>query len=804
MKHHFFLVLTLALSFSFGGGSLHAQVAQGVERYLPSQNSPKVKIPGRREQILNAHQQQKQTWKSIGPGYVNVPVKVKLDGETITMLIDIGGLMQSTDGGKSWNYLSYHLENGITGRAFFDFDISPNDKKLIIIGGNLIYKTADGGKTWKEINKGFPKPTYNTRSNGLGQVTFNSDGSRVFTATGTKVFMPVGWEKLLSTHYTHKAIYISNDDADSFKALKLDAPFAPIARIYPHPSKPEVLYVSFKDGTFYMTQNAKADVPVFHKQQVPEGYYVQDMTILPTNEKTMATTLAQITPPGSRKKKADAKIMRSQNCLSSQITFTEIPLKDEQGNTISTGEYMTIGLNPQKPNQVVLGNPYTDFIFISDDNLTTARKMHLPEKFYADKLEGRFYGKIGRVYFGNSRHAVVVSRIGSWITSDNFKTLQNLTMTYKDGFFGNKGVCSPANINGMAFTSNNLYFSAQDHRAWRSNGKDHSKWASITSAKWDDKTPQQQAPWGNLTWFWGIERIFASANDEYVYINSDAWGHPFKGNKFWQYKKFFVSKDMGNTWQDMTKNIGQGEVYPGNSLFIKTLFNKTDVTKQWFLFSDSLYFSADGGKTFSPCQSPLFENFTRSNRKFFSDVTYDAEHHILYLSAKVADADLNNKLEHALFQSKDMGKTWEVYHAGQNAISSLAVTDSGALAIGTMKSADQPARLVVIPYGQIFDESMIKMTMGDTPEEIAANQLSFWPLIADGNDILAYANINWVHSDRFFGQGPLLSTDDGKSFQWINHDLPCNNIWSADMKDGKVILGTIFGIMEMRYKKPAK
>ncbi|MBL4699897.1 MAG: hypothetical protein JKX85_01440, partial [Phycisphaeraceae bacterium] len=682
MKHTLLFVSLLAISLACGCTGLLAQEHQtvvasesfeGIERFLPSGNSEKVKIPGRREQVLKAHQQQKRTWKNIGPGYVNVPVEVKLHGETITMLIDIGGLMQSTDGGKSWNSISYHLEGGITGRAYFDFDISPKNKDLIIIGGNLISKTTDGGKTWKEIRNGLPKSTYNTRSNGFGQVNFTADGSRLFTATGTKVFMPVGWERLLLTHYTHKTIYVSDDNAESFRTLKLDAPMAPIACLAPHPNNPDVLYASFKDGSFYMTQNAKAQTPVFHKQQIPDGYYVQDVAISPVNANQMRATFAQITTFGSRKKKVNAKIFQSLNCLNSKMVFKEMILKDEEGKAISRSEFLTIGFNPNRTSQIVVGSVRNDSILISEDDLATARALHLPQKFYADKLEGNFYGQIERVFFGDSPYAVVVSRIGSWITKDNFKTLQSLTMTYKDGFFGNTGISSPANINGMAITQNNFYFSAQDHRAWRSNGKDHTKWEKITSELQNDKVPQQKAPWGKLTWFWGIERIFASYDGQYVYINSYAWKHTFPGGGFWQPKKFFLSKDLGKTWQDMTQNLGKGDVYPGNSSFLKTLFKQNDSATQWFLFSDSLYFSKDGGQTFSQCNSPLFKNFNRDNQKFFSDIAYDAKHNILYLSAKVADARLNEKLDHALFQSKDMGQTWKIYNAGQNAISSLAV-----------------------------------------------------------------------------------------------------------------------------------
>jgi hypothetical protein len=95
---------------------------------------------------------------------------------------------------------------------------------------------------------------------------------------------------------------------------------------------------------------------------------------------------------------------------------------------------------------------------------------------------------------------------------------------------------------------------------------------------------------------------------------------------------------------------------------------------------------------------------------------------------------------------------------------------------------------------------MVKLTLGDTPEEISANQICISPIVCDGNDILAYSNNDWIHTDRFFAQGPLLSRDDGKTFKWINYTLPCTNIWSATMKDGKILLGTTFGLMYWKYK----
>jgi len=154
----------------------------------------------------------------------------------------------------------------------------------------------------------------------------------------------------------------------------------------------------------------------------------------------------------------------------------------------------------------------------------------------------------------------------------------------------------------------------------------------------------------------------------------------------------------------------------------------------------------------------------------------------------------------ALCKSQDLGRNWTVVDAGQNAIKSLGVAGDGTLILGTQRSGSQPARLVAIPYGMKYEPSMIKLSVGDTMDEMTANELSIWPVICDGEDVLAYSNIEWLLTDRFIAQGPLLSRDGGKSFQWVLHDLPNNNIWSAEMKDGEIFLGTTSGMMRWNFK----
>jgi len=772
--------------------------------FLPDPKNKSIKIPGRREQVLEAvNAANDNKWKSIAPGYINVPQNVILNGETITMLIDIGGLIQSKDGGKTWDYISYNLENGITNHEFFDFDISPLSTNIMVIGGPGIYKTTDSGKTWQEVTKGLPPLKYATRANGYGQVKFNSDGSRIFAGIATKVAMPItDTENLISMHYKKKIIFVSSDGGDSFREIKFQAPFSPVRRIYSHPTDPEILYVSFQDGDFYMTRNAKSDAVIFESLPgIPKGYFVRDMNVDPNNPDFMLLSLTA----QKETNKNPARLMISHACRAVPMSLEEFIPKGWFGNAIKGRDFMTVSFNPNKKDQIVIGSAYNPYILISDDQMKSFRRFEIPEKFKRDGLEKHFYQQVERVYFGKSPYAVAVSKIGAWITRDNFKTIEDLTMTYEDGYFGNRGIGSPANINGLSIAKNHVYFSAQDHGAWRSNGADFTKWDPIS--RHQKNIPTQRVPWGRYTWFFGLEKIFSSYKEEYVYIESFAYEGPLEMHRFRYSKKFFVSHDQGKTWKDMTNALGRGDVYPAGSKFLKVLFDVNNPKIQWFLFEDALYLSKDGGKTFVRCNSGSFREVRdyASTGSLFSDIAYDSIRNVLYLSSTVKDKAINEKLNHdktpaALYRSFDQGRTWEIYDVGQNSIKSLGVTDSGTLVVGSMKSADQPARLIVIPYGQKYSETMVKMTLGDTSEEIFSNQLSFWPIRIDGEDILAYANINWLPSDRFFAQGPLLSTDGGKSFRWINYDLPSTFIWSSDIKDGNIFIGTVSGLMHMKYK----
>jgi hypothetical protein len=78
------------------------------------------KIPGYRQQVMDAQLNGVgRVWQNIAPGFGNVIYDLRVDDGVITLILDLGGLVQSTDGGKSWKTVSYQLPGNGNYQGFF-------------------------------------------------------------------------------------------------------------------------------------------------------------------------------------------------------------------------------------------------------------------------------------------------------------------------------------------------------------------------------------------------------------------------------------------------------------------------------------------------------------------------------------------------------------------------------------------------------------------------------------------------------------------------------------------------------------
>ncbi|MFD2101476.1 WD40/YVTN/BNR-like repeat-containing protein [Flagellimonas iocasae] len=67
-----------------------------------------------------------------------------------------GGILSSTDGGKTWEVLSEEIGEMAPTHLVMDPNSDPNSRILYVCAfGKGVYKSIDGGKTWHQKNKGF-------------------------------------------------------------------------------------------------------------------------------------------------------------------------------------------------------------------------------------------------------------------------------------------------------------------------------------------------------------------------------------------------------------------------------------------------------------------------------------------------------------------------------------------------------------------------------------------------------------------------------------------------------------------------
>src|SRR5437660_9206321 len=156
------------------------------------------------------------------------------------------GIFRSTDGGESWQKVLYKDEN--TGGMDLAFD--PANPQTIYadlwaarqapweIGGSLtlsadngLYKSTDGGTTWRQLTGGLPGAT-----EGVGRI-----GIAVSPNTPTRLYAVVGAER-------HAGIYRSDDAGETWRVINPDPRLwgrdGDFNEVKVDPSNPDVVYVA--------------------------------------------------------------------------------------------------------------------------------------------------------------------------------------------------------------------------------------------------------------------------------------------------------------------------------------------------------------------------------------------------------------------------------------------------------------------------------------------------------------------------------------------------------------------------------
>ena len=155
---------------------------------------------------------------------------------------EMRGVFRTRDGGKSWEKVLYLNHN--TGAIQVEFD--PTNPDIIFADmwehregpwenasfagtSSGLYKSADGGSSWKKITQGLP-----TGEQGLGRIGFGiapGNPKRMYASVDAR---------------EHSGIYRSDDGGESWKRVSTDARVygrgSDFAEVRVHPDNPDVVY----------------------------------------------------------------------------------------------------------------------------------------------------------------------------------------------------------------------------------------------------------------------------------------------------------------------------------------------------------------------------------------------------------------------------------------------------------------------------------------------------------------------------------------------------------------------------------
>jgi photosystem II stability/assembly factor-like uncharacterized protein len=199
-----------------------------------------------------------------------------------------GGIFKSTDGGKNWVKLTQGLPDGPTGRiglAAYRKDprilialVEAEPSKDLSKKGSGLYRSEDGGKSWKYIN------TYNNRPFYYSQVAINpQDNQKVYVMTtrfmvssdGGKTlkdgsqdqevhgdFHAIWLDPYQQDRYylgADKGVSLTHDHGQAFQLFD-NLPIAQYYRIGVDMQEPYTIYGGLQDNGFFATASFSRDV----------------------------------------------------------------------------------------------------------------------------------------------------------------------------------------------------------------------------------------------------------------------------------------------------------------------------------------------------------------------------------------------------------------------------------------------------------------------------------------------------------------------------------------------------------------
>jgi len=511
------------------------------------------------------------------------------------------GVYRSTNGGETFERVLYKDEN--TGASQVAFD--PSNPQIVYAAlwagrqgpwenaswnGPLsgLFKSADGGTTWRQIGKGFP-----TAAEGLGRIGFAiapSDPRRMYATVDAPALGGIyrsddageTWRRTNDevrvwgrasdfaevkvdprnpdvVYSANTSTYRSTDGGTTFTAIKGAPGGDDYHRIWINPDNPEIMIIAADQGAT-ITVNGGQTWSSWYNQPTAQFYHVITDNRIP------------YWVYGGQQESGSVGTMSRGDY--GAITFRE-------WNPVGAEEYGYIAPDPLDPN-IIYGGKLTRFDQRSREVQSVAPEAVSSGKYRFLRTAPIIFSTVDPhlLYYAGNVLFKTINGGHSWEVISPDLTRQNYDVPAAYGIFTN-GNPSRARSRGVIYTVAPSFKSL--NTIWTGSDDGVIKLTRDGGKSWTDVTPAALTPWSKVSL---MEASHFDDQSAYAAINR------FKLDDL--HPHIYRTHDLGKTWTEIVNGIPDNEVV--NSV-------REDPVRRGLLFAGTeraVYFSLDDGDQWQP------------------------------------------------------------------------------------------------------------------------------------------------------------------------------------------------------------